>query len=89
MVEQGRCTAGCGFFGNAQYEGMCSKCFKDSGKVLQAPTVTAPPTIEQPKELSPIVEDEAKEVKPDEVKSEKLETIAEPKPEVKAPEPTE
>ena len=29
------CRTGCGFYGNSQFEGMCSKCFKDAFKRRQ------------------------------------------------------
>lgn len=31
-LDSSLCTQGCGFFGSANYEGMCSKCFKDKLK---------------------------------------------------------
>ncbi|KAL5257303.1 hypothetical protein ACHWQZ_G012286 [Mnemiopsis leidyi] len=31
-LDSSLCTQGCGFFGNASFDGMCSKCFKDNLK---------------------------------------------------------
>ena len=34
--EHKLCTSGCGFFGNSTFDGMCSVCFKKSGKVAKS-----------------------------------------------------
>ena len=36
-----QCRAGCGFYGSASFDGMCSKCFKDSVKRRQQNPATA------------------------------------------------
>lgn len=58
-LDSSLCTQGCGFFGNASFDGMCSKCFKDnlkkkaaqqndqhSGSIVPSPTSSAPVTTE-------------------------------------------
>lgn len=39
------CQAGCGFFGNPQFDGMCSKCYKDSLKRKQAAPSDSTPIV--------------------------------------------
>jgi len=43
-LDSSLCTQGCGFYGNASFDGMCSKCFKDNlkKKAAQQQTASAP-----------------------------------------------
>ena len=37
-----QCHAGCGFYGSASFDGMCSKCYKDSVKRRQQNPAAVP-----------------------------------------------
>jgi len=58
-LDSSLCTQGCGFYGNASFDGMCSKCFKDNLKKKAAQQQTAsapaPSAAEQHQQPAPII----------------------------------
>ncbi|VDN49881.1 unnamed protein product, partial [Gongylonema pulchrum] len=47
------CRAGCGFFGSASTEGLCSKCYKDYLKRQKDTARVSPPAL-SPTATSPV-----------------------------------
>lgn len=65
-LDSSLCTQGCGFFGNASFDGMCSKCFKDnlkkkaaqqndqhSGSLVTPSATITPPCVPEPTSVTP------------------------------------
>ena len=57
-LNDGQCVAGCGFFGSPHFLGMCSLCFKKSGKTLPEPKKEEPEAKKEEPEKEPEQEPE-------------------------------